>query len=531
MSDSSISPNGLFNDMLVMGLTDTDCLREGAFENPLDHKAPEIEIHLNSESERPTIVFDDSGPGMEKATLLLSRRLFNRKEASDDKNGCFGIGGSIASAQLTRLAGEATRLTKMANSKKLLQLTLNYPEITSQDKYNPTVHEATADWSEFWKANAINKDHGTMEILECPKSVIEDLIRDISTANFERMYADYLTEGTKIRIFVNGTLHLDLKPKCVSDEKNASRCEKYDVIVWAKLNSDSPSLKDAKEVLVQFKNGHGKMVFVDPVTEKQIEDDPATKGFTKIAPINCVSSIRYKKGAADNWKAEDGGYFPKRVRKIIDRFAIPRPSGGDYAGQDIITASRHVWKYSTVLDPLLGTEINKSRINVSNIRPEIYAVLVDLARKFSNKYYKDIKPAEPKTIFQSIQEEVMPTATTSSSNARPSLEVTPSTPVQKKSPLSPAKVAAVPENILMNQAPKVVVTPEAKQTVVDVPAHQKLVPQSQYDLVMAVMDFNKRTQSLKLDGLLKKATITSEGGISKIVSTLNEALKVLEQIK
>jgi hypothetical protein len=73
--------------------------------------------------------------------------------------------------------------------------------------------------------------------------------------------------------------------------------------------------------------------------------------------------VRFKKGATDNWKVEDGGQYPKRVRKVIDRFEIPYPSGGDFELREIIAIARHLWNYPTILDHFMGTEINKSRIN------------------------------------------------------------------------------------------------------------------------------------------------------------------------
>ena len=528
MSDS-ISPAGAHRNMSHMGFSDMDCLRESGVENQVDVKAKEIAIYLNSEA--GNILFVDSGPGMDKEMLKLSRRLFNSKEASDDKNGRFGIGSSVGSAQLTRLQGKSTRLTKTADG-KLLQLTLDYPEILKTDKYELVTHEATAACSQLWAEYSLDENHGTLDILECPKAVIDDLIRDLESAEFGRMYLDYLLDGTTISFFKDDEPLFDVQPEDVSDEKNATHCEKYDLTVWGKLVNTTMTL------LSQFVNGYKKLVYIDPATGKQVEASPADKGYSVIGTIKCTSTIRYKKGASDNWKPDDGGHYPKRVRKIIERFPITRPTGGDFPEQDIIVASRHVWNYPTSLDSFMGTEINKSRINKSKIRPEILKPLEELSKNFSKKYWKKIKPAEVKkpAVKPQVKPEVKPEVKTEVKKAD-------ATPQTNNSETSGSIVDLIREtSALENTIPQVlpsaptlptlpVVQPEKnKQNLVEVPAHQKLVPQSQRDLVLAVSEFSRRVQVLDLESLSQVAPIIQGAGISKMVSMLNEIMETLEKI-
>ena len=383
---SSWSPTGCFQDMSNMGFRDTDCIREGGIENQLDVKAPQIQISLNkgTKTSPPLILFADSGPGMTPEQLKASRRLFNRKEASDEKNGCFGIGGSVASSQLTKLQGKATRLSKIQGA-PLNQLTLDYPTITKKDEYELHVHEATKAMHDLWEKYALNKEHGTLDILECPDSVVADMVTKLPGENLGRMYADYLAEGTKITVMADGKLLLNLVAEDVNDEKNATHVEKYEVAVWTK--GPGPT------VVVQFKNGKGQQIYVDKVDGKQRSGDLVKEGFLKMGTILCTSSIRFTLPKNDNnWRQEQGGCYLKRVKKIVERYPIIFPNSGDFNEREIKAASRHVWKFPTSLDALMGVEINKSRVNKGNIHPLIFTTLEDLADKFSGRFWKTTKP-------------------------------------------------------------------------------------------------------------------------------------------
>ena len=519
--------------MSNMGFSDLDSIRETGIENQVDAKATEIQIHLQTSP--PKIIFADNASGMNKEQLAASRRLFNRKEAHDEKNGCFGIGGSVGSSQLTRLSGEATRLSKL-QGKPVQQLTLDYLTILKEDKYNLHVHGATKEMSDFWEKYAVNKEHGTLDILECPASVVKDMIDTLPSAGLGRMYADYLTSGTKITLHIDGKVTA-ITPEDVTDAKNASKVENYTATVWQKASGD---------IIVQFTNGKKQLVFMED--GKQNNEDPKTKGYLPIGTINCTSSLRYKraldasgvyKGLPDNWKQADGGQYFKRVKKIIERFEVAYPSSGDFPERDIIACTRHVWQFSTGLDKLMGIEINKSRMNKSNIHPAIYGTLDMLGKGFSKKFWKELKASE----------EISPTPMATPTAPRPA--PTPmATPVAPKStavpvltntliPLATLAVTPVvaplatpmPAEKLKAKAqaqPQPQPQPQPKASVIDVPAHQKLVPQSHHDLVSYMKKVKTELNSLDLDAILAKTSNVTEGGIAAKIQALQEVLNFLQ---
>jgi hypothetical protein len=533
--------------MSNMGFRDTDCIREGGIENQLDVKAPQIQISLNKATKMspPLILFADSGPGMTPEQLKASRRLFNRKEANDEKNGCFGIGGSVASSQLTKLKGKATRLSKIQGG-PLNQLTLDYPTITKKDEYELHVHEATKAMHDLWDKHGLNKEHGTLDILECPETVVADMVAKLPGENLGRMYADYLAEGTKITVMADGRPLLNLVAEDVNDEANATHVEKYEVSIWTK--GPSPT------VAVQFKNGKGQLIYLDKVDGKQKSGDLLKEGFQKVGTIVCTSSIRFTLPKNDNnWRQEQGGCFLKRVKKIVERYPIIFPNSGDFNEREIKAASRHVWKFPTSLDALMGVEINKSRVNKGNIQPLIVTTLEDLADKFSGKFWKATKPkvvAPPAPVPTGVCSRcsVIPCTCQSARAPLPSAPAPPRpapAPAPAPVPSAPAPVPSVPAPVPSVPAPVPSVPaplPSApapapsnnlisKPSVIDVPAHQKLVPQSQHDLVLAMIDMKVKLANLDLNTILKKATITTEAGLASKIQKIQEILELLDQLK
>ncbi len=553
----SISAAGLHQDMESMGFSDTDCIREAGFENPLDANAPELRHYYDYESAQPTIIFADSGPGMDETALKESRTLFRHKDARDDKNGCFGIGGSLGSAQLTRLSGTSTRLSKTIGG-NLLQVTLDYRKIVKEDKYDIHVHEATASKEALWNKFAIDKEHGTLEILECPKDVVESLVDGIPQAKYARMYSDYLSEGTKMSIYVNGKLFETLVPEDISDIRNATLCEKSEIHVWGKTSDG----KHSKDVLVQFLNGRGQLVYRDLSSEIQSEEDPATKGYTLIGSIQGTSTLRYTRGATDNWNKSNGGDYFKRVRKVVEHNIREEGNRGDYENRKIISYSRHVWTYTTKLDSLMGTEINKSRMNKEKIHPLIVEAMEFYTKKFTNHFIKQLpkeqfsqftvstksstptvvgmptvigKPtvATPTVATPTVATPTVATPTVATPTVATPTVATPTvaTPtVATPTPVATRKSSTPINTIVSTLNQKAPIKEPTKQTVIPIPAHEKRVAQSQYDLVLHVTNFKTKLNSYDLTTLQKNASTSAEKGVSKIISMCEDITKILDEL-
>jgi hypothetical protein len=346
------------------------------------------------------------------------------------------------------------------------QLTIDYPSIVRNNRFDLNSHEATRSMSDFWDKNAISKENGTIDILECPTHIVEDLILKINTANLGLMYADYINSGVKITIHVNGKLHLTLAAEDISDTKNALKREDYQVYIY--INPDTNSCR------AYFKNGKKQDVRLG-ADDKQIKEEPlkacdANSGFKYVGTIMCTSTIRYRTSDRSNWLEEKGGYYIKRSKKLIERFPIEFPSSGDFGKRKVVASSRHVWTFPTILDKNMGIEINKSRINKDNIHPIIYDTLMHLAKRFSDNYWKElqasempIRPMPPPVITETRVAPVVAMATPVVAMATPVVAM--ATPVVAMATPVPMPVVAtsIPANTLISSQPQAQPQPQPVQ--------------------------------------------------------------------
>jgi hypothetical protein len=80
--------------------------------------------------------------------------------------------------------------------------------------------------------------------------------------------------------------------------------------------------------------------------------------------------------------------------------------------------------------------------------------------------------------------------------------------------------------------PVVPVVPLAqKPSVVEIPAHQKLAPQSQKDLVIALQQVKTELQTMNLDALVVKASIVTEKKIAEKIVAIQEIIKMIKSLE
>jgi hypothetical protein len=154
-------------------------------------------------------------------------------------------------------------------------------------------------------------------------------------------------------------------------------------------------------------------------------------------------------------------------------------------------------------------------------------VLEDLGDKFSKKYWNDIKPdkkAGVKVASPTPTKKILgrggKTVVMSSGTTTPAL-TTPALTTPTLTTPATATRTTPPANTLVT----------GKQTFIPVPAHQKLAPQSQHDLVLTMKEVKAKLNATNLDALLDDAVVTSESGIANMICTLREAVQMLENIK
>jgi hypothetical protein len=98
-----------------------------------------------------------------------------------------------------------------------------------------------------------------------------------------------------------------------------------------------------------------------------------------------------------------------------------------------------------------------------------------------------------------------------------------------------APVAQVPQTVAQTVAPQtvaqtVVTQVQPKPSVVEIPAHQKLAPQSQKDLLLAIQQFNADLQGMNLNTLIMKASNSTEKKIAEKIVAIQEIRKMLKSL-
>jgi len=97
---------------------------------------------------------------------------------------------------------------------------------------------------------------------------------------------------------------------------------------------------------------------------------------------------------------------------------------------------------------------------------------------------------------------------------------------------STAPVAQIPQTVAPQTVAPQTVAPQVqpKPSVVEIPAHQKLAPQSQKDLLLAVQQFNADLQGMNLDTLIMKASNSTEKKIAEKIVAIQEIRKMLKAL-
>ena len=504
---------GLLKNLTSLGFKPVDCICE-FIDNSIDANATCIKCYINPDGK---LIFVDNAEGMDKQQLILSRTLFDRKDAKEDKIGRFGTGLDAACATLTDMTGTNIWLSKKEGMEYPLQLTIDYDEIVIEGKnYHPIVSTISLDTIELWKKYAISRDHGTLGYMKCPQNIIDTLFTKIEESNLGRKYHDYIQKGNKI-IFYIDEKEVELISEDVMDLSNATYTNTDEMQVWKHLNGS---------IIVLFKNGRDEFVQVNKNTKhKYIQNkiNPSELDYSKIGLIKLTHSVKFVHHASDNWKEEDGGLFLKRAGKIIDQYKNVVKNIGDLHIQHLKRSSRHVCEFSVTLDSVFGVEVNKSRLNKENIDKYVIETITYLQKEFYNTIIDKLKKNTVQPSVKLIEPDVVS-------------QIEPHQNSQVHSPSwSSALAAASAKSVRTVGSSPITRTvqerAEVKQpaNVIQIPTHNRTVSQSQRDLILATIRLRTILNSLNLEEKLKKASTTTVPGISTLINSIADIEKRISE--
>jgi hypothetical protein len=128
---------------------------------------------------------------------------------------------------------------------------------------------------------------------------------------------------------------------------------------------------------------------------------------------------------------------------------------------------------------------------------------------------------------------VIPTPLIAKKPLVPQQQVQPAAPVAQPVAV-PVQVAAtvaapVPQQVPQT-VPQVPQTVQPKPSVVEVPAHQKLAPQSQKDLVLTLQQAMAELQGMNMDRIALKASNVTEKKIAEKIVAIQESIKMLKSL-
>ena len=204
---TSINISGLIQDMLNMGFDTSHCLSE-MIDDPFGAGAKNLIFHLDSSH----IILVDDGPGMTEDNLVNSHILFNRSQASDDRQGRFGLGSKVAKVYFTQNKNTTITISKTVGG-KLNQIKADWKRGVEKNELPLIASEASSENEKLWDKYSIDTNHGTINKIPIDKSIYDSLIKNLPELikYFELMYSEDLNSGRKIT-FVYGTTKFILRP-------------------------------------------------------------------------------------------------------------------------------------------------------------------------------------------------------------------------------------------------------------------------------------------------------------------------------
>ena len=373
-NQSSVSISGIIQDMLSMGFNTSHCISE-LIDNPLGAGATIIHLHLLKKTNEIIIV--DNGPGMDDDELVKSCILYNRKEASDDRQGRFGIGDKIAKVYFTQHNSSTITLSKVTST-ALNQIKIDWKKAVEQNVLVNAASEASSENEKLWSTYAIVKEHGTLTKISVNPHIFAAMYVDLPklTSYFETMYSADLSNKKTIEIY--------------KDEKKYT-LKPYNLLCCSTVPTGQYSIKIIEVwkceniIRVYFVNGNHKKVFID-IDGKQNAKEYPPKKYVHLGDIIIESSLHFSKGNT-TWKKDDGGHYIRRMTKIIERFPIESPGKGDFGEQMCIATARHCITFNSSLDTIFGLELNKSHINKDNIHKSVWERICEITKAFSKNIY------------------------------------------------------------------------------------------------------------------------------------------------
>jgi hypothetical protein len=399
-----VSPKGTIENLMVSGFSTANYLSEFIDNSMHRVKAAATTIRFKLQADNTLIAVDD-GIGMTCDLLTGSRTLNQRSDATDEGQGCRGIGMKAAEVGLTEAVEPVVVLSKTTDG-PINSIITNYAEIIRTDKApNFLAQEASRRHEDLFIRHAINQEHGTMLILKLtPRKYAEVADLLVTTDQLKNLliqlgitYYTRLNQGFLIQFQQPDETLLTVAPIDPLSwtrnlDTNRERMQERHVEVWENPVTNA--------VQTFFESDKGMVYVTGERPIKEIPDAYPPAGFLKVGTFMMRSVF------TDEWEALQGDIFDYKDQKgklheglsglrflrndkFIHYIPIPKPTTGDHMMRKYVTDSRYSISFSTVLDKYFDIQINKSKAD--NIHWNVLKTVRYLAKSFSDGQYSVFK--------------------------------------------------------------------------------------------------------------------------------------------
>ena len=415
---SSINVGGLLLNSLSTGFTVNHSIGE-LVDNSNDASATRINMHIQKnitivDTDYPHVfVHADNGKGMNAQEFETAFVLHERKEASNGKQGRYGIGGKEALFVLTQLQHTPIIISRKNGELHFVEIDLK--EIMKKNVYSYSVNKMEEkkkhiEYKTIWDTYAIDKKQdGTVFFIPCDKMKHKKLCENMGTTHLEENLEYYL--NLSYNILAQKGIFLTV----LFDEKTVV-IKGTDPLSWPSIQKDYKAEEkitvwqhpDTKEIHAVFKNGKNKDAILN--ADNTQNEKFSNKDFKKIGIVNIKFAfskdrwvtedkktivgiqkdiaLQYKTGASTR-ESMDGRYY-YRNEKCIKHVPKIAKKSGDHDTRDFYDHTRTIVQFPVEMDEIFNVELNKSTINEihETLRRTIYE---ELEKKFIQKLVKDYK--------------------------------------------------------------------------------------------------------------------------------------------
>jgi len=572
MPPPSIYIPGMLRGKLAAGFSNLHCMME-LFDNAESAQAKNIKEYLDTV--KKCLIIANDGNGIDGRAGLERAVCFYKDSEPSEKHGRYGIGLKHALIQFTQLMKRATIITcpekpnysekktieENRDNRKLYQIEIDFPTIMKEEFLHFKAQGADRVAEKLWEQYAIDRyNTGTVIHIPCEDNVFSELLMmaqstDIKTSLRYQLgitYQNYLKKNHTLTLQIDDTsvnivrierLFDDQVPKddriqaeltiCRDSQRNirvyVTRDKKQGYYIQSNPNVNR--LKFVPEAPSDDWTPFGKMTLCATYV-----DDWIAKQRPSLEANGIVLS--------DNMSIQEirtflGGAAIERNGKIVSIIPPTKATSGDTARYKYVEEQHWSFSYTPIhenrwieneriytLDNLLGIEVNKSRIDHSQINKNIWMVYQILLNQFANELYKKKEPQPPcKGIIENTPKQIVVPTTTAPSSVAAVASSTDSVPKKKTGPRV-AQVTQVEQvaQVTHVASSKIEISPMTYQTV---GSHSRSTPKSPKDIA----ELYKRIHNeyTDVDAICRNASCVTEANLSTLYRALIDIEEVLKR--